>query len=266
LIFFKNTEGVKTISVVLVLEKEKTLCKIHSLSFYTFSFYFKTHLSVMKKLFALPILIAVFAVAMTGCLKENIVGSGSIVSENRTIGASFKEIRVEGSMNVLVKQGDSVKVTAKDYANILPYLDIRVVGNALVISYENNAWISNSAGEVTVVLPTLTGVELTGSGDIGTIGNFNFADLSLIISGSGDFSLSGTCKNMNAKVNGSGDIRAYDLPTEAITAKISGSGSMQLNASRTLDATISGSGDIIYKGSPATVTKSISGSGSVRKF
>jgi hypothetical protein len=230
----------------------------------TFNFLLK--ISVMKKLFSLPILLAVFAVAMTGCFKENIVGSGSIVSENRTIGASFKEIRVEGSMNVLVKQGDSIKVTAKDYANILPYLDIRVVGNALVISYEKNAWISNSAGEVTVVLPTLTGIELTGSGDISTIGNFNFADLSLIISGSGDFSLSGTCKNMNAKVTGSGDIRAYDLPTEVITAKISGSGSMQLNASRTLDATISGSGDIIYKGSPATVTKSISGSGSVRKF
>jgi hypothetical protein len=220
----------------------------------------------MKKLFALPILIAVFAVGLTGCFKERIVGSGSIVTENRTINGSFNEIRVEGSMNVLVKQGDSIKVVAKDYANILPYLDIRVVGNALVISYENNAWISNSAGEVTVTLPKLTGVELTGSGDIGTIGNFNFTDLTLNISGSGDFSFAGTCKTLNTRISGSGDIRAYDLPTEVITAKISGSCSMQLNTSRTLDATISGSGDIIYKGNPATVTKSISGSGSVRKF
>ena len=129
----------------------------------------------MKKLFALPILIAVFAVCLTGCFKERIIGSGAIVTENRTINTPFKEIRVEGSMNVLVKQGDSVKVVAKDYANILPYLDIRVVGNALVISYEDHAWINNSAGEVTVTLPKLTGVELIGSGDIGTIGNFNFS-------------------------------------------------------------------------------------------
>ena len=220
----------------------------------------------MKKLFALPILIVLFAVSLTGCFKENIIGNGSIVSENRTISGNFKEIRVEGSMNVLVKQGDSVKVTAKDYANILPYLDIRVVGNALVISYENNAWISNSAGEVTVTLPTLTGVEVIGSGDVGTISDFKFTDLSLIISGSGDFSFAGTCKTLNAKISGSGDIRAYDLPTEIVTARISGSGNMQLNVSKSLDATISGSGDIIYKGSPPTVTKSISGSGSVRKF
>lgn len=220
----------------------------------------------MKKLFALPILIAVFSVGLTGCFKERIIGSGSIISENRTISGSFTEIRVEGSMNVLVKQGDTVKVVAKDYANILPYLDIRVVGNALVIDYEDNAWINNSAGEVTVTLPKLTGVELTGSGDIGTIGNFNFTDLSLNITGSGNFSFAGTCKTLNTRISGSGDIRAYDLPTEAITARISGSGNMQLNATRTLDATISGSGDIIYKGNPATVTKSISGSGSVRKF
>jgi Putative auto-transporter adhesin, head GIN domain len=220
----------------------------------------------MKKLFAFPILIAVFAVAMTGCIKDHLIGSGSIVTENRTINGTFKEIRIEGSMDVLVKQGDSIRVSVKDYSNIMPYIETKIVGNALVISHKDNAWITNSAGEVTVTLPTLTNVELSGSGDVGTIGTFNFTDLSLFISGSGNFSFAGTCKKMNAKVSGSGDIRAFDLPTEVVTARISGSGNMQLNVSQTLDATISGSGDIIYKGSPTTVTKSISGSGSVRKF
>lgn len=220
----------------------------------------------MKKLFACPILIAVFAVAMTGCVKDHLIGSGSIVTENRTMNGTFKEIRIEGSMDVLVKQGDSIRVSVKDYGNIMPYIETKIVGNALVIKHQDNAWITNSAGEVTVTLPTLTNVELSGSGDVGTIGNFNFTDLSLFISGSGNFSFAGTCKKMNAKVSGSGDIRAFDLPTEVVTARISGSGNMQLNVSQTLDATISGSGDIIYKGAPTTVTKSISGSGSVRKF
>ncbi|MDZ7877663.1 MAG: head GIN domain-containing protein [Saprospiraceae bacterium] len=220
----------------------------------------------MKKLFALPILIALFAVSLTGCLKESITGSGTIVTENRTISSPFSEIRVEGSMNVLVKQGDTVKVVAKDYANILPYLDIRVISNVLVISYENNAQISNSAGEVTVTLPKLIGVELVGSGNISTINNFNFTDLSLNTSGSGNLSFAGTCKTLNALISGSGDIRAYGLPTETIRASISGSGNMQLNVSRALNATILGSGNIIYKGNPTTLTISVSGSGSVRKF
>ena len=164
-------------------------------------------------------------------------------------------------MNVLLKQGDSIRVSAKDYSNIIPYLETKIASNALVIKHEDRAWISNSAGEVTVTLPTLTNVELTGSGDFGTIGNFNFTDLSLLISGSGNFSFVGVCKNLNAKISGSSDIRAFDLPTEAINARISSSGDMQFNVSRTLDATISGSGDIIHKGAPTTVTKSISGSG-----
>lgn len=220
----------------------------------------------MKKLFAFPILIAVLAVGLTGCIKDHLIGSGSIVSENRTINGIFKEIRIEGSMNVLVKQGDSIRVSAKDYANIIPYLETKIVGNTLVIKHEDRTWISNSASEVTVTLPTLTSVELTGSGDVNTVGNFNFTDLNLLISGSGDFSFAGACKNLTAKISGSGDIRAFDLLTEVANARISGSGNMQLNVSRTLDATISGSGDIIYKGTPTTVTKSISGSGSVRKF
>jgi hypothetical protein len=219
----------------------------------------------MKKFFALPILITLFAVSLTGCFKERIVGSGSIISENRTIRSAFKEIRIEGSMNVLVKQGDSIRVSAKDYGNVLPYLETNVIGNTLVITYANDTWINNTQGEVTVTLPTLTGVELSGSGNVGTIDNFRFTDLSLIISGSGNFSFAGSCKNMNAKVSGSGDIRAFDLPTEVANVRISGSGNMQLNVSRTLDASISGSGDIVYKGNPS-VTTNISGSGRVRKF
>ena len=168
-------------------------------------------------------------------------------------------------MDVLVKQGDSVKIVAKDYENIISSLETRVVGNTLVISYAYNTWVTHSASEVTVTLPKLTNVELTGSGNVGSIGSFNFDDIGMNISGSGDFSFSGTAKNMNAKISGSGDIRAYNLVCETAKVKISGSGDMQLNVLRQLDAAISGSGDIVYKGSPS-VNTSISGSGKVRKF
>ena len=40
------------------------------------------------------------------------------------------------------------------------------------------------------------------------------------ISGSGNFSFAGTAKNMNAKISGSGNIRAYELPCEVATVKL----------------------------------------------
>ena len=158
---------------------------------------------------------------MGSCIPDKIKGSGSITSENRTVNSTnFTEIRIEGSMNVNVKQGDSVKIVARDYANLLPYLETRVSGNTLVIAYRNNTWLNNTQGEVTVTMPKLTNVELSGSGDVGTIGAFSFTDLGMSISGSGNFSFSGSAKNLNAKISGSGNIRAFDMPTENATVKI----------------------------------------------
>ncbi|MBL7814440.1 MAG: DUF2807 domain-containing protein [Saprospiraceae bacterium] len=219
----------------------------------------------MKKLLYFSLLCSIMF-SLNSCFVEPISGSGRIGSESRVLSnTNFTEIRVEGSMDVLVKQGDSVKIVAKDFENLLPYLETRVVGNALVVSYRDNTWVRNTAGEVTVTMPRLTNVELSGSGNIGTVGSFNFNDIGMNISGSGNFSFIGTAKNMNAKVSGSGDIRAYDLVCDVANVKISGSGNMQLNIVRQLDATISGSGDIIYKGTPS-VSSSVSGSGKIRRF
>ncbi len=219
----------------------------------------------MKKLLNF-VLLGSIALFFNSCFIDRIEGSGRIKSETRTVSnTNFTEIRMEGSMDVLIKQGDSVKIVAKDYENILSYLETRVSGNTLIITYRDHTWLTNSQGEVTVTLPKLTNVELSGSGNVGTIGAFRFEDIGLQISGSGNFSFAGTAKNMNAKVSGSGDIRAYDLACEVANVKITGSGDMQLNVSRSLDATITGSGDIIYKGTPS-VNTSITGSGRVRKF
>jgi hypothetical protein len=114
-------------------------------------------------------------------------------------------------------------------------------------------------------MPKLSNIEMSGSGDIGTVGNFQFDDLSLLISGSGNFSFAGSAKNMNAKISGSGNIHTFDMPTENATVKITGSGDMQINVTRQLDATISGSGDIVYKGTPS-VSSRVTGSGRVRHF
>lgn len=219
----------------------------------------------MKKFFVFLIFSSVL-VSMSSCFVDRIVGSGRIISENRIVSnTNFTEIRVEGSMNVNVIQGDSVKIVAKDFENILSSLETRVVGNTLVIDYQDHTWISNSAGEITVTMPKLSNVEMSGSGDIGTVGNFRFDDLNLLISGSGNFSFTGSAKNMNAKISGSGNIRAFNMPTENATVKISGSGDMQVNVTRQLDATISGSGDIVYKGTPS-VNSRVTGSGRVRSF
>jgi hypothetical protein len=215
----------------------------------------------MKKLSFAFLLISL---TLTSCFKEVVVGSGSKVSEERRVAGAFNEIVVKGSIDVQVKQGDSVKIVAKDFGNVLPFLTTRVLGNRLIIDYEQ-AWITNSSGEVTITLPRLKGVEITGSSDVSSIGNFRFDDLLLDISGSGNINLAGSAKNVNLRVSGSGDYRAFDMPTDTVRLKISGSGAAQIAVNKLLDAQITGSGDVVYKGNPS-VTSQVSGSGRIRKF
>ena len=215
----------------------------------------------MKRNYVFP---ALFLLLLSGCIKEYVSGSGQILSENRTFVGNFSEIEVKGSVDVQIKQGDSLKIVAKDYENLLPYLSTRVVGNTLIIDY-TEAWVHHSKGEVTVTMPRLTSLDVSGSSHIGTIGNFNFNDLSIKVSGSGDLFLAGSAKKKNIKVSGSGDIRAFELPTDTVNMVISGSGTAQLNVKKILDVTISGSGDLVYKGDPS-VSSRVTGSGKVRKF
>jgi hypothetical protein len=215
----------------------------------------------MRILYSLP---ALFLVFLTGCFQERITGWGNIVSENRTVRSSFNEIEVKAGINVLIKQGDSLKIVVKDFENILPNLTTRVLGNRLILDYDN-VWINRSEGEVTVTLPRLTSIDVSGSSDIGTIGNFKFDDLGITISGSADMVLAGSAKNMNMKITGSGDLRAYDMPCDTARITISGSGTGKINVLKLLDVNISGSGDLIYKGSPSVTTR-ISGSGRIQRF
>jgi Putative auto-transporter adhesin, head GIN domain len=218
----------------------------------------------MKTGIIIPTLFFIILIGMTGCIKEYINGSGEIRSEERVPISSFSRIKVKGSMNVQVKQGDSIRIMVRDYSNILPYIETIVSGNTLIIDY-NGAWIRNSEAEVTITLPKLNGIEVSGSSDVATLGSFNFDNLDMNVSGSGNFNVAGTAKSVNVDVSGSGEINGFDMPCDTALIRVSGSGVLRLTVNKLLDANITGSGDVLYKGNPTVQTR-ITGSGRVRKL
>jgi hypothetical protein len=86
------------------------------------------------------------------------------------------------------------------------------------------------------------------------------------ISGSGKIQATGTAQEVRATISGSGEVLAANLVVERCDVRISGSGDVEINVNKELDANISGSGTVTYKGNPAHVNSHSSGSGSVRKF
>lgn len=86
------------------------------------------------------------------------------------------------------------------------------------------------------------------------------------VSGSGKVRAAGTAQEAKATISGSGQVLASNLVVDRCDVRISGSGDVEINVNKELDANISGSGTVTYKGNPAHVNSHSSGSGHVRKF
>lgn len=158
-------------------------------------------------------------------------------------------------------------------------------GETIFKSDEMDLRVSGSGSmELEVDLTGDLTADVSGSGDLRVKGNCR--DLSSRVSGSGKvyianeirgqakFGLSGSGKvlaagraeSVKASISGSGKVLAADLVTESCDVTISGSGDVEINVKKELDAKITGSGSVNYKGNPSHVNSRSSGSGKVRKM
>jgi hypothetical protein len=182
--------------------------------------------------------------AFTSCEKENLVGSGSTQTEVRTL-TGFSKIEVEGSTAVDVLLGADFKVSIKAYSNLLPQLETKVVGDILKIGFKSGVNVTNDNSAATITLPVLSGFYTNGNSLI-TI-------------------KSGNTTNFDATIIGTSIIKAFDYAVQNANIKIEGSGLVELAVANKLQAKITGSGNIYYKGNPTTIKTDITGTGKVEK-
>ncbi len=103
----------------------------------------------------------------------------------------------------------------------------------------------------------------SGSGDLEAEG-LKLEECYVKCSGSGDIELNGKANNLTVTISGSGDVSAYNLTTVNAIVNSSGSSDVTLNVVEKLQARLSGSGDVTYRGNAkADVTSR--GSGEVYK-
>ena len=91
-------------------------------------------------------------------------------------------------------------------------------------------------------------------------------DLTQKISGSGNIVVSGEADRAEVSISGSGNLDALDLEADHYAVRISGSGKCKINVGDSLEANISGSGSVYYKGDPDKIRSNVSGSGKVKPY
>jgi hypothetical protein len=94
--------------------------------------------------------------------------------------------------------------------------------------------------------------DISGSGEI-AIDAAIAGETEFEISGSGKVMAKGTAQSVKARISGSGKVMAADLVADTCDVRISGSGGVEINVKSELNARISGSGSVYYKGEPKRV-------------
>ena len=217
---------------------------------------------------------------------EKIEGNGHLQKETRELG-KFTAVSSSGSWNVMISYGESNSLLVQADENLLGYIETRVENGTLYIKPRKNSNLhSKNKILIAVSLTRLTAVTLSGSGNISGEGNFSndektlcklsgsgkiqlgfhkINSVDLVISGSGSIRLSGSANTVEAKISGSGNADCSRLICEHATAQISGSGDIKLYANQSINANISGSGNITYQGAAIEIKKHVSGSGKLVK-
>jgi hypothetical protein len=208
------------------------------------------------------------------------------------------EIEVEGSKLVIGKEGKwfdwdnwkdgddvNVYITVKDIEAISVSGSGDLIGETKIIASSLDLNVSGS-GSLKIDADASGDVEadVSGSGNIdlkGKCRNYkssvsgsgkvllavaisNVADFG--VSGSGRIVASGSAQRVKTSISGSGKVLAGDLVANSCDIRISGSGDVEINVKDELDASISGSGSVGYKGSPSKINSHSSGSGKVHKM
>lgn len=220
-------------------------------------------------------------IGSSACIKRSFLPAGPVVIEDRGLG-TFDKVRVEGSMDVHLVQDTTFSVRIQARQQMLGYIETYVVSGRLFISERSHRFSNRGPVDVYVSVDTMQAIDLFGSGDVFGVtvsGNSGHVGLSgsgnvdlyyevpgrmdVDIVGSGNIQLKGSAHALDLNIDGSGNFIGKAYPVALCDVRIGGSGNADVFVTDTLNAYISGSGNINYWGNPKQVNKSIDGSGNI---
>jgi hypothetical protein len=190
-------------------------------------------------------------------------GSGAPASETRDV-AAFAAVDLAGSNNVTIHVGGRQAVVVSADDNLVDHVTTRVEGGKLIIGTTSGSFTTKTPMNVDVTVPALHAVTLSGSGRVVADG-IDAERMTVALPGSGILRASGTVTTLAVDHSGSGDAQLGGLVASDVRAVLGGSGRIVVTATKSLDATVTGSGAIFYRGDPAQVTTSVTGSGVVMR-
>lgn len=115
---------------------------------------------------------------------------------------------------------------------------------------------------IDIVTPDTHEFHLSGPDNLSLRG-YDQDTIELYISGSGDIDAQGKARRLEAHISGSGDLKLGELTVDDAAVSISGSGDARVDARKSSDVWLTGSGDVQLKCRPASTSERKTGSGDI---
>ncbi|MCU0462692.1 MAG: DUF2807 domain-containing protein [Bacteroidales bacterium] len=228
----------------------------------------------------------VLCLGLTSCvncqMQKTVYGDKNVVKKERSTGP-FTGMRTSSAIDVILSQGDEMKVELEADENLHEYIKTEVKDGTLRIYTEVNIREAamkrvhitmkeinfvgtSSAGDVIGQTPVKTErlkLSATSAGDI----KLEVYAQSIDVNGSssGDITLSGEADMLDANLSSAGDLNAYNLKVREADVSVSSAGDADIWVTEKLEASASSAGDINYKGDPGNVDAHSSSAGGVHK-
>jgi hypothetical protein len=191
---------------------------------------------------------------------EAVRGSGTAATQIRSL-PPFRSVDLAGASSVTVRIGGEQDVVVRADDNLIDRVETHVRNGVLVVA-ERGRLEPDVPLAVEVTVASLVGTRVMGSGAL-SVDRVHGRAFAAEVLGSGTLTVAGTVDRLDARLAGSGDMRLGALVARSVTATVPGSGRLEVHASRALDASIGGSGDIVYGGSPSALEQLVTGSGAI---
>lgn len=198
----------------------------------------------------------------------------------------FERVTVTGPDDVTIRRGEAFAIEASGPESELERLEIEKDGKELKIGRKRQGFqmgrIVHKGVKLSITMPRLSAVRLTGSGDIeaDTVesdsvsaeltgsGNLKIGSLTaqrgeISITGSGNVEVDGgTLDKGEYNIAGSGNIDAEKLVAKNLDITLAGSGDIEAGATGEADVRVMGSGDVTLTGGAKCSSRTM-GSGDV---
>ncbi len=228
----------------------------------------------------------------TTILRKSIIGIclvASLIVSNKTFAQvstpdikGIKDFDLALACELTLKQGDIASINIEGDEDALSELYFKTFGDKLIIKTHKKHQHKDDV-KITLVVPDLNELTISGVVDLITPKTVNFNKFNLEVSGVAYIQMSlksehfdldasgvlkgeiiGEVRDMKLDISGMGTLDASELKSLNCEIDISGMGNAEINVSENLDASVSGMGKIAYSGHPR-VHANTSGLGRIRK-